>query len=170
MTESHPTIGFLYVDSPLGKLQIGVSNEHIIHVKYNNEYNHNEEGVMEIPSSLAVRVKNQFDEYFSGKRFIFDLPLLINGTSFQQRVWTELLKIQFGKTISYAQLARQLGDIKCIRAAASANGKNPLAIIIPCHRVIGSDGSLTGYAGGIEKKRWLLDHENTYANGLQSLF
>ncbi len=166
----YSTIGFLYIDSPLGKLQIGMTNEHIIHVKYDNEHNHDEKDTMETLPILAGKVKDQLDKYFSGKRFQFDLPLLVNGSPFQKRVWTELQRIPFGKTISYAQLARQLGDPKCIRAAAGANGKNPFAIIIPCHRVIGTDGSLTGYASGIEKKRWLLEHENTFSNGLQLLF
>jgi O-6-methylguanine DNA methyltransferase len=98
----------------------------------------------------------QLKEYFSGERKHFDLPLEIEGTEFQKRVWNELLKIPYGRTISYKELAIRLGDEKVIRAAASANGANPLPVVIPCHRVIGSDGSLIGYGGGLEIKEKLL--------------
>ncbi len=98
----------------------------------------------------------QLKEYFSGERKCFDLPLEIEGTDFQKKVWGELVKIPFGTTISYKELAVRLGDEKVIRAAASANGANPLPIVIPCHRVIGSDGSLVGYAGGLKIKEKLL--------------
>ena len=101
----------------------------------------------------------QLVAYFNGTLKAFDLPLSPAGTEFQQRVWNELLAIPFGQTHSYLDLANKLGDEKVIRAAASANGKNPIPIIIPCHRIIGSDGSLTGYSGGLEKNRWLLQHE-----------
>ncbi|KZS38244.1 cysteine methyltransferase [Aquimarina aggregata] len=110
----------------------------------------------------------QLKEYFNGERDVFDLKLNPSGTEFQKKVWDELLKIPFGKTVSYLDIAKRLGDPKCIRAAATANGKNPLWIVIPCHRVIGSDGSLTGYAGGLWRKKWLLDHENPVKQ--QSLF
>ncbi len=110
----------------------------------------------------------QLKEYFDGQRTVFDLKLNPSGTEFQKKVWEELLNIPFGKTATYLDMAKRLGDPKCIRAAASANGKNPLWIIVPCHRVIGSDGSLTGYAGGLWRKKWLLDHENPVKQ--QSLF
>ncbi len=110
----------------------------------------------------------QIEQYFKGTRKEFELKLNPKGTEFQKRVWNELIKIPFGKTISYLDLSKKLGDPKAIRAVASANGKNPIWIIIPCHRVIGSDGSLTGYAGGLNRKKWLLDHENPYKQ--QSLF
>ena len=102
----------------------------------------------------------QFREYFEGTRQQFDLKLNPTGTDFQLRVWDALLKIPFGKTISYLDLSKQLGDVKAIRAVASANGKNPLWIVVPCHRVIGSNGDLTGYAGGLHRKKWLLEHES----------
>ncbi|MBA3986619.1 MAG: methylated-DNA--[protein]-cysteine S-methyltransferase [Flavobacteriales bacterium] len=102
----------------------------------------------------------QLQEYFEGKRQSFDLPLAPQGTEFQKKVWQALLEIPFGKTKSYLELSRKLGDVNAIRAVASANGKNPLWIVIPCHRVIGSDGSLTGYAGGLWRKKWLLEHES----------
>jgi methylated-DNA-[protein]-cysteine S-methyltransferase len=111
----------------------------------------------------------QLDEYFSGKRKTFNLPLAQPGTPFQQKVWELLYMIPFGKTISYHQLAMQYGDLKAIRAVASANGKNNLAIIIPCHRVIGSNRSLTGYAGGLWRKKWLLEHEAKHHTGVAQL-
>ena len=101
----------------------------------------------------------QLDEYFAKTREVFDLKLDLKGTEFQKRVWGALLEIPFGKTISYKELSLRLGDIKAIRAVAAANGANPVSIIVPCHRVIGSDGSLTGYAGGLWRKRWLIDFE-----------
>ena len=110
----------------------------------------------------------QLQEYFKGARDSFSLSLNPNGTDFQKRVWDALQDIPFGKTLSYLELSKILGDVKAIRAVAAANGKNPLWIVIPCHRVIGSDGSLTGYAGGLHRKRWLLDHESPAKQ--QSLF
>ena len=110
----------------------------------------------------------QLDEYFKGKRQEFSLKLNPVGTDFQKKVWHQLEAIPFGKSISYLELSKQIGDVKAIRAAASANGKNPLWIIVPCHRVIGSDGSLVGYAGGLGRKQWLLNHESP--NKQQSLF
>lgn len=120
-----------------------------------------------IPKVLLETVK-QLNAYFNKERDHFDLPLNPKGTTFQNKVWQQLQIIPFGKTASYQQMANQLGDPKVIRAAASANGKNPIAIIIPCHRVIGSDGSLTGYAGGLHRKKWLLAHESPVTQG--SLF
>lgn len=102
----------------------------------------------------------QLEEYFSGKRTEFDLKLNPKGTDFQKKVWKELLNIPFGKTRTYLEQTKKIGDPKAIRAVASANGKNPLWIVIPCHRIIGSDGSLTGYAGGVWRKKWLLEHES----------
>ena len=121
----------------------------------------------EIPSALKEATL-QLHEYFEGKRKEFTFKLNPKGTDFQQRVWQALLKIPFGKTTSYLELSKQLGDVKAIRAVAAANGKNPLWIVVPCHRVIGSDGSLTGYAGGLWRKKWLLEHENPSPQ--QSLF
>lgn len=120
-----------------------------------------------IPEVLEDAVY-QLQEYFKGERTSFDLPLQPTGTDFQQRVWSLLMDIPYGKTVSYLELSKTLGDIKAIRAVAAANGKNPLWIVVPCHRVIGSDGSLTGYAGGLSRKKWLLDHENPVKQ--QSLF
>ena len=120
-----------------------------------------------IPNDLEQAVI-QLQEYFEGKRTHFDLKLNPKGTDFQQSVWQELLNIPYGKTLSYMELSKKIGDVKAIRAVASANGKNPLWIVIPCHRVIGTDGSLTGYAGGLWRKKRLLELENP--TNQQSLF
>jgi methylated-DNA-[protein]-cysteine S-methyltransferase len=113
------------------------------------------------PLPDAVR---QLREYFAGQRREFDLPLHMNGTEFQRRVWQQLTAIPFGETWSYGQLAKQLDNPSACRAVGLANGRNPIAIIVPCHRVIGADGSLTGFGGGIERKEWLLTHEGRPAN------
>jgi len=106
-----------------------------------------------------LKLNEQFDDYFHRRKWTFDVPLNPTGTEFQKKVWNELTKIPFGKTVSYLKIAQNLGDEKVIRAAASANGKNPIAILIPCHRVIGKNGSLTGYAGGLHRKKYLLELE-----------
>lgn len=144
-----------YVKSPLGWFEIAADNEAIVSVLF---FDRKEKA--EIHSSLTEECAQQFDEYFRSERKRFDLPLHPSGTQFQLLVWSELQKIPFGKTISYLQLARRLGDEKKIRAAGMANGKNPISIIIPCHRVIGSDGSLVGYGGGLWRKKWLLEFES----------
>ena len=108
-------------------------------------------------------------EYFAGNRRTFTVPINQVGTEFQQKVWRELYEVPFGKTLSYGELAKKLGDPKCVRAAASANGKNKIAIIVPCHRIIGADQSLVGYAWGKSRKRWLLQHEFRLALGVQTL-
>lgn len=124
-----------------------------------------------VTKKIPATLKNaalQLIEYFDGKRNTFDFPLNPQGTDFQKKVWKALLEIPFGKTTSYQELSIKLGDVKAIRAVASANGKNPLWVVVPCHRVIGSDGSLTGYAGGLWRKKWLLEHETPPIQ--QSLF
>jgi methylated-DNA-[protein]-cysteine S-methyltransferase len=120
-----------------------------------------DDGVVSEAIPLVLQeVVTQLNDYFEGKRTEFDVLLNPQGTDFQKKVWNGLLQIPYGKTMSYLELSKQLGDVKAIRAVASANGKNPLWIIIPCHRVIGTDGSLTGYAGGLWRKKWLLELEN----------
>lgn len=128
-----------------------------------------EEGdiTIKIPKELKKAV-TQLEDYFKGKRTQFDFKMQPQGTEFQQKVWQSLLEIPYGKTVSYMDITKKLGDVKAIRAVASANGKNPLWIVVPCHRVIGTDGSLTGYAGGLWRKKWLLEHENPSTQ--QSLF
>jgi len=113
----------------------------------------------EAPSPVLKEAAKQLDEYFAGTRREFDLPLKQPGSDFQQQVWQELLKIEYGKTITYNEQSVRMKNPQAIRAIAAANGKNNLWIIVPCHRVIGSNGSLTGYAGGVWRKKWLLDHE-----------
>tara|TARA_R110000751_G_scaffold146601_1_gene250728 strand:+ start:157779 stop:158252 length:474 start_codon:yes stop_codon:yes gene_type:complete len=152
------------IKSPLGFTKItGDVNGITSVIVLNSE----EQVSVKIPKVLNDCVL-QLNQYFEGSREQFSLKLNPKGTAFQNKVWDALLTIPFGKTTSYLQLSKQLGDVKAIRAVANANGKNPLWIIIPCHRVIGTDGSLTGYAGGLHRKQWLLDHESPYKQ--QSLF
>jgi methylated-DNA-[protein]-cysteine S-methyltransferase len=120
-----------------------------------------------IPETLEDAVY-QMNEYFEGIRTEFQLDLNPEGTEFQKKVWLELQNIPYGRTASYMELSKLIGDPKAIRAVGSANGRNPLWIVVPCHRVIGSDGSLTGYAGGLHRKKWLLEHESPHKQ--QSLF
>jgi len=115
---------------------------------------------VEESSKVIEESKRELDEYFDFKRKVFDIPLLMVGTKFQKSVWQELLETPFGTTVSYLQLAKKIGNEKAVRAVASANGANAISIIIPCHRIIGSDGSLTGYAGGLAAKKKLLALEN----------
>ena len=153
-----------YYKTPIGTAKI-VGNENGI-----SEVTVIDEAVetsAEIPEILKDCVQ-QLDEYFNRTRKQFDLKLNPQGTDFQKRVWEELLLVPYGITRTYLEQTKQLGDVKAIRAVASANGKNPIWIIIPCHRIIGSDGSLTGYAGGIWRKKWLLEHESPSTQ--QSLF
>ncbi len=146
-----------YIETPLGIAVIAGDENGIASVSVTKESKNKPS--KEIPFYLED-ASTQLKEYFEGKRTNFDLKLNPSGTEFQKKVWNQLLNIPFGKTATYLDMAKRLGDPKCIRAAASANGKNPLWIIVPCHRVIGSDGSLTGYAGGLWRKKWLLNHEN----------
>jgi methylated-DNA-[protein]-cysteine S-methyltransferase len=114
-------------------------------------------------SPLLDETARQLTAYFEGSLRDFSLPLAPEGSDFQRQVWDELVKIPFGETTSYLALAKRIGDARHVRAVGTANGRNPISIIIPCHRVIGSDGSLVGYGGGLERKRWLLDHETRVA-------
>jgi methylated-DNA-[protein]-cysteine S-methyltransferase len=154
-----------FINTPVGILELKGDAEGLASVLFKDEEN---DVVSEkIPKELKDAAL-QLQEYFEGNRKEFNLKLSPEGTDFQKRVWEELQQIPFGKTTSYQQMANTLGDPKVIRAAASANGKNPISIIIPCHRVIGSDGSLTGYAGGLHRKKWLLEFESPSPQ--QSLF
>ena len=121
-------------------------------------------------SEVIEKTKTQLTEYFYGQRKVFDLPLKLAGTEFQKRVWESLMKIEYGQTKSYSSLSEELGDLKAIRAVASANGANAISIIIPCHRIIGKDGSLVGYAGGLSAKKKLLALENKDIGTQLSLF
>ena len=119
---------------------------------------------------LLQRVADQLAEYFAGERRVFDVPLAANGTAFQRLVWDALLAIPYGALRSYGDVARAIGRPAASRAVGAANGRNPIAIIVPCHRVIGSSGQLTGYGGGLPTKRWLLEHEQKHASGQQRMF
>ncbi len=152
-----------YIKTPLGITKIMGDENGISVISVSDEGDISEQ----IPAVLQEAV-SQLMAYFEGKRTTFDFKLNPKGTEFQQKIWNGLLEIPFGKTMSYLELSKKLGDVKAIRAVASANGKNPLWIVIPCHRVIGTDGSLTGYAGGLWRKKWLLEHENPTTQ--QSLF
>ncbi|HWK57622.1 MAG TPA: methylated-DNA--[protein]-cysteine S-methyltransferase [Parapedobacter sp.] len=155
----------VYIQTPLGITVIKGDSDGIVAVSVLKE--DTVKPSQHIPDNLTHAVK-QLGEYFAGTRQTFQLRLNPKGTDFQKSVWQELLKISYGKTISYLELSRRLGDVKAIRAVAAANGQNPFWIVVPCHRVIGSDGSLTGYAGGLWRKKWLLDHESPYKQ--QTLF
>lgn len=155
----------VFVNSPLGITKI-IGDENGIAVISVSDLGSNE--VSETIPEVLQDAVSQLNEYFEGKRTDFDLKLNPKGTEFQQKVWKALLEIPYGKTVSYMDQTKKLGDVKAIRAVASANGKNPLWIVVPCHRVIGTNGSLTGYAGGLSRKKWLLEHESPSAQ--QSLF
>lgn len=147
----------LRIDTPVGPLQISGTGRFINAVSFTDE------PAADFPPAPALLLEcaRQLYEYFGGTRKVFELPLFQEGTGFQQSVWQQLLAIPFGQTISYQQLAHRINNPRSIRAVGTTNGKNRLAIIVPCHRVIGSDGTLTGYAGGLWRKRWLLEHERT---------
>jgi methylated-DNA-[protein]-cysteine S-methyltransferase len=153
-----------YLKTPLGFAAITGDEQGISSILIVDEV---QEFDVEPPSVLADAV-TQLHDYFYGQRKTFTFGINPAGTAFQQKVWNELFRIPFGETTSYLSLSKKLGDVKAIRAVASANGKNPLWVVVPCHRVIGSNGSLTGYAGGLWRKKWLLEHENP--SNQQSLF
>ncbi len=160
---------FTYYQSPVGLLKIGGTDSYIAELSFvdnDEQMVHGEPGVSEVMHQCT----EELIEFFNGKRRNFNIPVHQEGTAFQQKVWGHLVNIPFGKTISYLDLAKKLGDEKVIRAAASTNGKNKIIIVVPCHRVIGSDKSLTGYSGGLWRKKWLLQHEFRILHGVQTLF
>lgn len=149
-----------YLETPLGELELTSSSDYLLSALFVKT----EKNVLDkqpvLYSPINEEAKKQLTAYFKKDITQFNLPLHPAGTDFQKSVWNELTKIPFGTTISYLSLAKKLGDPNSIRAAASANGKNPITIIIPCHRVIGADGKLVGYSGDMWRKQWLLDHES----------
>ncbi len=153
-----------YINTPLGIVQITGDDEGIQKICFIDNIVTASKDLPPVLQPCAT----QIEEYFNKKRTIFEFKLNPKGTDFQQKVWGDLVNVPFGKTESYLTMSRRYGDPKAIRAVASANGKNPIAVVIPCHRIIGSDGSLTGYAGGIWRKKWLLDFERGEGQG--SLF
>jgi len=159
---------YTYYKSPLGLLKIGGTETYISEISFVDS----EDDLVQVtePTPLLTQCVEQLIEYFNGQRTTFGLPVHQSGTGFQEKVWSELLNISYGKTINYLDLAKRLGNAKSIRAAASTNGKNQICIVVPCHRVIGTNMALVGYAGGLWRKKWLLEHENKIANGVQTLF
>ncbi|WP_426431786.1 methylated-DNA--[protein]-cysteine S-methyltransferase [Winogradskyella sp. HB-48] len=152
------------IETPIGYAKIVGNEDGIVSVSIVDK----SENISEIIPEILLDCVTQLKAYFNNKLTTFNLKLNPEGTEFQKKVWKQLKKIPFGKTISYLDLAKELGNPKTIRAVANANAKNPLWIIVPCHRVIGSNGSLTGYAGGLHRKQWLLNHESKHKQ--QTLF
>ncbi len=164
-----------FVQSPLGLLEINATDGFITGVLFTRTLKNPLQPADDLQSEpitdpLIINCVRQLEEYFKGERIQFDLPFKQEGSAFQQKVWTALTGIPYGKTISYLELSRRIGNVKAIRAVGTTNGKNSISIIVPCHRVIGSNGDLTGYAGELWRKKWLLDHEARYAHGVQTLF
>lgn len=164
-----------YYNSPIGTISIKSYGDSIAEILFVNSWKGqtlNEDEVdYSVPQSPVIKkCIKQLDEYFSGKRKKFDLRLTFSGSTFQRQVWNELLNIRYGKNISYLELSRRIENVKAIRAVGTANGSNKICIVVPCHRVIGSDGSLVGYGGDLWRKKWLLDHEAKVAHGVQELF
>lgn len=153
---------YRYMDSPVGALKLVAHDQALVAVMWDNE-DHKRVRLSELIEDrhhlILHRVKQQLEQYFAGQRQQFDLPLDFQGTAFQQQVWQALLSIPYGETRSYKDIAIQLGNVKAVRAVGAANGKNPISIIAPCHRVIGSSGALVGFAGGLDKKQILLNIE-----------
>ncbi|TAD96122.1 MAG: methylated-DNA--[protein]-cysteine S-methyltransferase [Bacteroidetes bacterium] len=145
-----------FYESPIGFLEIKGNESHILSIFFVEKEALN----TSLPSNEIVeKAVTQLAEYFNHQRKTFDFAIDPQGTDFQKKVWQELAKIPFGKTTTYLQMSKNLQNVKAIRAVGTSNGKNPLTIVLPCHRVVGSDGSLTGYAGGLWRKKWLLDFE-----------
>lgn len=152
------------IDSPVGPLTLVAADDALVGLSMSEQRHAPAPGWFGEPSDGTdseplAQASRQLREYFDGERTEFDIPLSLEGTEFQRRVWTALREISYGETISYGQLADQIGQPSASRAVGLANGRNPVGIIVPCHRVVGSDGSLTGYGGGIERKRYLISHE-----------
>ena len=158
-------LSFMEMASPVGQLKLVATETALVAVLWENE-NPNRVRLAELVEnkkhSVLLETQKQLNEYFAGQRQIFDLPLDFEGTEFQQKVWQALLTIPFGETRSYKQIAEQIGNVKAVRAVGAANGKNPISIIAPCHRVVGANGKLVGFAGGLENKDVLLKLEHNH--------
>ncbi len=167
------TLTRTHTNSPIGTLTIVANERAVVAIRWDTDSADREpdahDPVDDVDSAdhavLAAAVE-QLDEYFAGTRRDFDLPLEPDGTAFQHQAWDALVRIPFGETISYGQQAAMLGDKNKSRAVGAANGKNPIPIVVPCHRVVGSNGHLTGFAGGLDTKAWLLDHERRVRTGV----
>ena len=164
-----------YYNSPIGILSIKSYGDSIAEILFVNSWKGNtvneDEVDYAIPKSPIIKkCIKQLDQYFAGKRKNFDLRLTFSGSAFQRQVWNELMNIPYGKHISYMTLSKKIENVKAIRAVGTANGSNKICIVVPCHRVIGSNGDLVGYGGDLWRKKWLLDHEAKIAHGVQELF
>ena len=155
-----------YYQSPVGWLEIHATTNRMASILF-VEQQGEDSGE---PVRLLAECVRQFDEYFAGARTEFTLPIGQSGTVFQQQVWQQLTTIRFGQTASYLEIAHKIGNKNSVRAVGMANGKNKLAILVPCHRVIGANDKLVGYEGGLWRKQWLLTHEAKYAHGVLTLF
>lgn len=158
-----------HYSSPIGVLEIIANDDFLTHVLFREAQKKPSRQLEETPENSPIidECIRQLDAYFAGKLKDFVLPMLAQGTDFQRNVWEYLKTIPYGKTISYLEFSRRIGNEKAIRAVGTANGNNPLTIILPCHRVIGSDGSLVGYGGDLWRKEWLLRHEGSLPNQAQ---
>ncbi|HEY1601647.1 MAG TPA: methylated-DNA--[protein]-cysteine S-methyltransferase [Pirellulales bacterium] len=154
------TVFYRFIDSPLGRIYLQGDGQFLTGL-YMPRHKHwqGPDSSLRQSNAAFTEVSEQLEEYFAGERNQFNVPVRLDGTPFQQRVWQELVRIPYGKTITYAQLAARVGKPTASRAVGNANGRNPVSIIVPCHRVIGADGKLTGYGGGVDKKEWLLAWE-----------
>ncbi|MEO8802761.1 MAG: methylated-DNA--[protein]-cysteine S-methyltransferase [Rudaea sp.] len=153
-----------YLQTPVGRLLLAMDGQGLRHIDFEiGRYPTSIGEDWERGAGALHEARAQLIAYFDGRLHEFDLPLAPHGTAFQQQVWLELLRIPYATTINYGELAQRVGDIKASRAVGAANGRNPLPIVVPCHRVIGADGSLTGFGGGLEAKRFLLDHEQRHS-------
>jgi len=155
------SIEIAYYNSPLGILKISADEKGIKEIDFVKK---GIKSTQNSSSEIIDQCIRQLDEYFQGKRETFELKLNPKGTEFQKRVWKELWEIPYGKTLSYGDIARRIKNQEAVRAVGQAIGRNPISIIIPCHRVIGGDGSLTGFASGLWRKEWLLKHEGIDLN------
>ncbi len=165
----------IYYDSPIGILKLSAEQEFITELTFLHTAKTGDQ--QELPAEISLpqsaqlkECVSQLNDYFSGQSLHFNFLVRQSGTEFQQKVWAGLQTIEPGKTLSYMQLSKNLGDVKAIRAVGTANGRNKIAIVVPCHRVIGAKGELVGYAGDLWRKKWLLNHEAKYSNGVQTLF
>jgi methylated-DNA-[protein]-cysteine S-methyltransferase len=168
-------IEIAYYQSPIGILEIRNTGNAISDILFINSWKGAKINEAEInfvaPKSIAIKkCTKQLDEYFAGKRKIFSIHTEQVGTIFQQEIWKELCNIPYGRTISYLELSKRINNVKAIRAVGTANGNNSICIVVPCHRVIGSNGDLVGYGGDLWRKKWLLEHEAKFENGVQTLF
>lgn len=160
------TLHSCHLDSPIGRLHLWARGDALAGVYFLEHKGAPAPAGPEQPDHPVLAAAcQQLTEYFAGERRVFDLPVDAAGTAFQRAVWRALVEIRFGATTTYAALARAIGQPAAVRAVGAANGRNPLSIIVPCHRVIGSGGTLTGYAGGLPIKRWLLEHEHRVSAG-----